>query len=93
MGVQAENWLSKHKPYEDQCECHPRSPLCPPISGLDLLCPAEYLAYIPSAISQAARQSQSGSITITQQLCVFVEDYIFKRALGGKDRGALRKVV
>lgn len=37
---------------------------------------------MPSVTPQAARQSQSQSITITQQLCVFVEDYIFKRTLG-----------
>lgn len=43
----------------------------------------------PSATSRATRQSQSGSITITQQLCVFAEDYIFKRTLGG----GVRKVV
>ncbi len=83
MGVQAENWLSKHNPTTDHCECHPRSPLCPPIRGQDLLCPRGCLAYIPYVTSRAARQSQSGSITITQQLCVFVEDYIFKRTLGG----------
>lgn len=89
MGVQAENLLSKHNPTMDHCECHPRSPLCPPIRGLYLLCPRGCLAYIPSVTSWAARQSWSGSITITQQLCVFVEDYIFKRTL----RGGVSKVV
>lgn len=51
-------------------------------------CPPKCLAYIPSVISRAARQSQSGSITITQQLCVFVEDYIFKRTPGEEGWGA-----
>lgn len=82
MGVQAENWLSKQHPTRDHCECHPRSSLYPPIRMPDLLSPPRYLSYILSAPSQAARQLQSGSITITQQLCVFVEDYIFKRTLG-----------
>lgn len=82
MGVQAENRLYMHNPTMDQCECYPRSPLGPPIRGLDRLCPPGCLAYIPSVTSQAARLSQSGSINITQQLCVFVEDYIFKRILG-----------
>lgn len=82
MGVQAESWLSKRNPTTDHCECHPRSPLCPPIRGLDRHFPPACLAYIPSVTSQAARQSQSRSINITQQLCVFVEDYIFKRTLG-----------
>lgn len=82
MGVQAENWLFQSNPIKVHCECHPRSSLCQPIRELDLLCPPKRLACIPSVISQAARQSQSGSITITQQLCVFVEDYIFKRAPG-----------
>lgn len=91
MGVQAENWLPKHNPTTDRCECHPRSPLCPPIRGLDLLCHRGCLAYIPSVTSRAARQSQSGSITITQQLCVFVEDYIFKKDYGRG--GGVRKVV
>lgn len=85
MGVQAVNWLSVHNPTIDQCECHPRSPLSPPIRRLDRLCPPGCLAYIPSVTSQAARLSQSGSINITQQLCVFVEDYIFKRTL--EERG------
>lgn len=46
---------------------------------------------LPGATSQAAGQSQSGSITITQQLCVFVWDYIFKKTLGGAC--GVRKVV
>lgn len=88
MGVQAENWLSEHNPTKDHRECHPRSPLCPPIRELDLLWHPECLAYIPSVTSYAAGQSQSGSITITQQLCVFIEDYIFKRTPGGEGRRA-----
>lgn len=84
MRVQAVTWLSMHNPIIDQCECHPRSPFTPPIRGLDRLCPPVCLAYIPSVTSQAARLSQSGSINITQQLCVFVEDYIFKRTPEGK---------
>lgn len=89
MGVQAENWLSKHNPTTDHCECHPRSPLCPPIRGLDPFCPRRCLACMSSVTSQADRESQSGSITITQQLCVFVEDYIFKKGPGRR----VRKVV
>lgn len=91
MGMQAENWLSRRSPTTDQRECHPRSPLRPPVGALDVLVPPSCLAYIPVCYLPAARQSQSGSITITQQLCVFVEDYIFKRTLGEEE--GVRKVV
>lgn len=53
------------------------------------ICPPGCLAYIPSVTSRAARQSQLGSITITQQLCVFVEDYIFKRTLEGGEESSV----
>ena len=66
----------------DHRKCHPRSPLRPPIGGQDGLCPPRLLGSRPVCyFYKVARQSQSGSITITQQLCVFVEDYIFKRTL------------
>lgn len=90
MGVQAENWLPQPNPIKVRRECHPRSLLCPPIRELSLLLPSQVLGLLSylSVISRAARQSQSGSITITQQLCVFVEDYIFKRTPGEEGWGA-----
>lgn len=58
----------------DNCECHLRSPVCPPMRIAQLLCPHGCLAYIQSVTFQAGRQSRSWGITITQQLCVFAED-------------------
>ncbi len=76
MGVQAGNWLYQHNPTEDHHSVHQSEGwVCSALAG----------AWLTSRLllPKAGRQSHLGSITITQQLCVFVEDYTFKRALGG----------
>lgn len=71
--MQAENWLSKHNPTHGSSKMSPQvTTLSTTQSWIDWALPRAWLTSF-----QAARQSQSRSINITQQLCVFVEDYMF----------------